>query len=292
MPIHRNLLLTFSCIAVVALVPLACTEESSPTEPEASSLAGLDSTGTPQVAGATIDIEKSTNGEDADEAPGPGIQVGDPVSWEYVVTNVGDIPLTGVEVTDDQGVTVVCTQDSLNPGASMTCTASGTAVGGQYANIGTATGTATSIPDEDGEPASHSDPSHYFGLEDGTDGQGCSHGYWKNHLDSWVPTGYSPDDLVDSVFVEAVAFPALGSSTLLEALRFGGGPEAEGGAMILLRQAVAALLNAAHPDVGFPRTVAEVISSVDAALATGNRQTMLALKDELDAENNLGCTLN
>ena len=115
MPIHRNLLLTFSCIAVVALVPLACTEESSPTEPEASSVAGLDLAGTPQVAGAAIVIEKSTNGDDADTAPGPEILVGDPVSWEYVVTNVGDIGLTDIEVTDDQGVTVVCPENSLNP---------------------------------------------------------------------------------------------------------------------------------------------------------------------------------
>ncbi len=285
MPFHRNLLLTFSCIAVVALIPLACTQGNSPTEPEASSPAGLVSTRTPGVAGAAIDIEKSTNGDDADTEPGPEILVGDPVIWEYVVTNVGDLDLTDIVVSDDQGVTVDCPQDSLEPGDFMTCTASGTAVEGQYSNIGTATGThEESVRDED--------PSHYFGLEEGTDGQGCSHGYWKNHLDSWALAGFSSDALVNSVFVEATAFSAFDSSTLLGALRFGGGPGPEGGAKILLRQAVAALLNAAHHDVGFPRTGAEVISSVDAALATGDRQTMLTLKDELDAENNLGCTLN
>ncbi len=284
MPFHRNLLLTFSCIAVVALIPLACTQGNSPTEPEASSPAGLVSTRTPGVAGAAIDIEKSTNGDDADTEPGPEILVGDPVIWEYVVTNVGDLDLTDIVVSDDQGVTVDCPQDSLEPGDFMTCTASGTAVEGQYSNIGTATGTHG-----DGEKATESDASHYFGLEEGTDEQGCSHGYWKNHLDSWALT--SPDQLIKSVFAKAAAFQA-GSSTLLEALRFGGGPGPEGGAKILLRQAVAALLNAAHHDVGFPRTGAEVISSVDAALATGDRQTMLTLKDELDAENNLGCTLN
>ena len=52
-----------------------------------------------------IDIEKSTNGEDADDPTGPQIPVGDPVTWTYVVTNPGDVPLADVVVTDDQGVT-------------------------------------------------------------------------------------------------------------------------------------------------------------------------------------------
>ena len=51
-----------------------------------------------------IDVEKSTNGADADNVPGPLVPVGDPVVWTYVVTNTGDDPLTDVVVTDDQGV--------------------------------------------------------------------------------------------------------------------------------------------------------------------------------------------
>ena len=74
--------------------------------------------------GATpsIRIEKSTNGEDADSAPGPYIVVGAPVSWEYEVTNTGNVQLTGVTVTDDRGVTVACPQATLAPGESMVCT--------------------------------------------------------------------------------------------------------------------------------------------------------------------------
>ena len=34
-------------------------------------------------------------------APGPGIPVGDPVTWTYVVTNPGNLPITDVAVTDD-----------------------------------------------------------------------------------------------------------------------------------------------------------------------------------------------
>jgi len=36
---------------------------------------------------ASIDIEKATNGEDADNPTGPLIPVGDTVTWTYVVTN-------------------------------------------------------------------------------------------------------------------------------------------------------------------------------------------------------------
>jgi uncharacterized repeat protein (TIGR01451 family) len=109
------------------------------------------------VVPLAIDIEKSTNGEDADTAPGPSIPVGDPVAWTYVVTNNGDATLTDIVVTDDQGVTVTCPKDTLTPGESMTCTATGTAVAGQYANLGTVEAKYND------ETVSDSDPSHYLG---------------------------------------------------------------------------------------------------------------------------------
>jgi uncharacterized repeat protein (TIGR01451 family) len=107
-----------------------------------------------------IDIEKATNGEDADTPTGPQILVGDAVTWTYVVTNTGDVDLSNVTVTDDQGVAVTCPQDALTVGEAMTCTASGTAELGQYANIGTVTGVA---PDE--SVVTDTDPSHYIGVE-------------------------------------------------------------------------------------------------------------------------------
>ncbi|MGH2523986.1 MAG: hypothetical protein ACRDH2_15880 [Anaerolineales bacterium] len=55
---------------------------------------------------------------------------------------------------------------------------------------------------------------------------------------------------------------------------------------------MAALLNSAHPDVDYPRTTSEVIADVNAALASNNRSTILALATALDADNNLGCPLN
>ena len=78
--------------------------------------------------GPGIDIEKFTNGEDADSAPGPSIQAGQPVTWTYTVRNTGTTNLTGVAVADDRGVAVNCSgQTTLTPGASMTCTGIGVA---------------------------------------------------------------------------------------------------------------------------------------------------------------------
>ncbi|HEX2831592.1 MAG TPA: hypothetical protein VHW00_01175 [Thermoanaerobaculia bacterium] len=105
-----------------------------------------------------VEIKKYTNGFDADAAPGPLVTVGAPVTWTYVVTNTGSRELMNLAVTDDQGVTVTCPQTTLDAGLAMTCTASGTAVAGQYANIGTVTGQLA-----DSSTVTDSDPSHYFG---------------------------------------------------------------------------------------------------------------------------------
>jgi hypothetical protein len=121
---------------------------------------------------------------------------------------------------------------------------------------------------------------------------GCTPGYWKNHTDSWAGTGYSPGQTTGSVFSGASAFPSLASKTLLQAIQGGGGPGLDGAAKILLRAAVAALLNASHSGVDYPRTTAEILADVNAALTSGNRNTMLALATALDNDNNSGCPLN
>ncbi|HET9225067.1 MAG TPA: hypothetical protein VFR31_00250 [Thermoanaerobaculia bacterium] len=121
---------------------------------------------------------------------------------------------------------------------------------------------------------------------------GCTPGYWKNHTDSWADTGYSPGQTTGSVFSGASAFPSLAAQSLLTSLQGGGGSGAIGGARILLRAAVAALLNAAHSGVDYPRTTAEILTDVNAALGSNNRNTMIVLAAELDSDNNLGCPLN
>jgi hypothetical protein len=121
--------------------------------------------------------------------------------------------------------------------------------------------------------------------------EGCTPGFWKNHRSRWAATGFSPTQTLESVFNVPDAF-GVDNATLLAALSFPGGPAVADAARLLLHHAVAALLNASHPGVDYPRTAASIIADVNAALATNSRSTMLALKNRLDRDNNLGCPLN
>jgi hypothetical protein len=120
-----------------------------------------------------------------------------------------------------------------------------------------------------------------------TGGEGCTPGYWKQpqHFDSWpVPTTTT---LADAGFTNT-GLPA--GTTLLEALSFQGGPTVQDAKNILLRQAAAAYLNSLS--IAYAFTTAEVVDMVNDALATGDRDTILDVKDVLDAANNGGCPLN
>jgi hypothetical protein len=109
--------------------------------------------------GPAVKIKKSTNGEDADDAPGPSILVGSAVTWNYLVTNTGTINLTGIVVVDDRGVSVKCIGQTVLPaGQTMTCTGAGVATLGQYSNVGKVTANSASGSVDD------SDPSHYLGV--------------------------------------------------------------------------------------------------------------------------------
>lgn len=239
-----------------------------------------------------IDIEKATNGHDADVPPGPTLNVGDPVTWTYVVTNTStSATLTNVTVTDDQGVVVVCPKTTLAAGESMICTGNGTAQLGQYANMGTVSAEWVT-PGAGPIVLTDEDPSHYFGeMGEETGDEGCSPGFWKNHMDMWAPAGASGAMGLASVFSSAAAFTALQNSTLMDALNFKGGKGVDGAARILLRQAVAAWLNAKHPDIAYPRLSSEIVVDVNSALAGGDRNEMLEMAEELDHDNNMGCSL-
>ncbi|MEM7538535.1 MAG: SdrD B-like domain-containing protein, partial [Chloroflexota bacterium] len=136
------------------IFPLATGEDKDDVD------AGL----TPESRG--IRVEKSTNGEDADSAPGPAIGVGETVTWEYVVTNVGNVNLEDITVNDDQegDITGFCPADKvafLAVGDSFTCTVTDIAVAGQYRNEVTVEGFVENLS---GENVSDTDVSHYTGV--------------------------------------------------------------------------------------------------------------------------------
>ncbi len=64
---------------------------------------------------AGLDIEKLTNGEDADNGPGPYINTGNAVFWTYHVTNTGNVTLTDVIVTDDRESALIVLLPVWNP---------------------------------------------------------------------------------------------------------------------------------------------------------------------------------
>lgn len=130
--------------------------------------------------------------------------------------------------------------------------------------------------------------------------QGCTPGFWKNpkHFALW--TGYSPNQSVSSVFNVPATFPdgsdgtSLAGSSLAGALAFQGGSTLNGSAQILLRAAVAGLLNSTSSGVAYPMTTAQIISSVNAALSSGDRNTIITLATAIDNANNGlgGCPLS
>jgi hypothetical protein len=114
--------------------------------------------------------------------------------------------------------------------------------------------------------------------------EGCTPGFWKQpqHLSAWGPTGFSPSADFDLTFGVNLFTPNI---TLLEALGLNGG-----GVNALARHAVAALLNASHPNIDYPMTAAQVIAAVQAAAL--NPSLVESTKDQFDAANNLGCPIS
>ncbi|MFJ2368203.1 hypothetical protein [Microbacterium sp. NPDC087665] len=113
-----------------------------------------------------LSIVKTTNGEDVTSAPGLWLTPGQDVEWAYTVTNTGGFPLVDVSVidVDADGETVFDSViDRLEPGESVTLTAEGIAIVGQYHNTVTA---EASDPVGDGT-LSAADDSWYFGVESG-----------------------------------------------------------------------------------------------------------------------------
>ncbi|MBN1974262.1 MAG: hypothetical protein JW787_11520 [Sedimentisphaerales bacterium] len=258
-----------------------------------------------------IDVEKYVsdticgccNWDDADEPAGPVILVGDDVYWLYLVTNTGEVPLTDVVLKDDNGTDDpsddwepwylwgdVGNDGTLGLDEVWVYLAKDKAIAGQYENWGYIEGWygSTVVTDED--------PANYYGQEQL---EGCTPGFWKNNAERWHASaweGYSPCDSFADIFgVEITIFkggnPKKQSSynndpTLLQALGANGS-----GINLLARAAVAALLNAANPDVAYAMSVEDIIAAVQEAVDEGE-DAVQNLGELLDDYNNAGCPLN
>jgi hypothetical protein len=144
-------------------------------------------------------------------------------------------------------------------------------------------------------------------------GEGCTPGFWKNHLD-WKSYDDNVNDTADdfgpSTDVEdalRVNVPAAYSSstvnfetmTALQALNARGGPGLNGATQILLRAAVASYLNADaaldFPLRRFTKGVGEepsMQSEIQRVLDSGSRSEIIAYATYLDGLNNADCPLS
>lgn len=130
--------------------------------------------------------------------------------------------------------------------------------------------------------------------------QGLTPGFWKQvqHKCYWAPNPLKPNEYkygdkkevkegksTKTVYVNGTKFKDVFSNstldsslTMLDVLNLGGG-----GANALGRHAVAALLNANHPQIFYRFSVESVIGMVNAAFSGSNTEE---LKNLLDSENN------
>jgi hypothetical protein len=121
--------------------------------------------------------------------------------------------------------------------------------------------------------------------------QGCTPGFWKNNLLAWestAPNVLRPGDKLQAVFDPVNIPDQYDNTTLLQALQFKG---TEGTVAKLLRAAVAAMLNTTHFDVAYPLGDNEELEELLKTALAGSASDMEALKNRLDAWNNLGCPL-
>ena len=132
-----------------------------------------------------LELQKLTNGFDADDPNGPDVPVllpGEPIIWTYIITNTGNVPFAQADIVlvDDTigPITTIASQGDgdaiLSPGESWTYTATGEALSLSFTNTGVTIVEGCSRSGEAGTRPTYrnmgavrvntttaSDPSHY-----------------------------------------------------------------------------------------------------------------------------------
>ena len=237
MRLHLRLL----ALCTVAALAAGCAENDKNTSP----VSGNNAVNT--LGECTVDIgdrvwfDVNCNGiQDKDETGGPeGITV--------TLINCNDEEVTYDTTTDSDGDYLF---DDVPAGTYQIC---------------------IEIPE--GYEASLEDEGSNDGIDSDGNDEGCTPGFWRNHLEHWDATPYSPDDLVNDTF--GCDLVDDDDTTLGEVID---APQTYGA---LAFHAVAALLNATHPDVDFGLDTGDVLD-----LACDGDKGGLA------SENEEGCPLS
>ena len=124
--------------------------------------------------------------------------------------------------------------------------------------------------------------------------QGCAATFWANseHYAAWEE--YTPDQLVGTVFGHAGTYASMSFANALA-----GQTSGEDARRTLLRQAVAAALNAANDSLAFPYARYDtgvdgrppLVPTTNRLFATGSDQEIAQFTSELAQANSLGCPL-
>ena len=250
-------------------------------------------TATVRTIDPAITVEKTCTPDNQSE---PGT-----IDWVITVNNTGDVSLN-VVVNDSMHDEVF--NGTIAAGQVETINLSDSNLSaGDYTNSVTAIGThqlgdvrATS------EATCSVEPGAYEGL---------TPGFWKTHPELWdlvndtlkfddathdyddpALMDYHTNNSFNAVFNTTISLKIgkelLNDPTLLQALAAKGGVNEEKGTYdALARHAVAALLNANHPEVDYPMTEVEIIAAVHYAIMNTNMTDAGPLKDQLEQYNEL-----
>ena len=216
------------------------------------------------------------------------------VDYTLRISNVGTTPVTLTSLTDNKvALSPACVTligQVIAAGSYLQCVIPGVVVAstGEPSFINTATAVGTdALQQSDTATASATVTFGWYGR---------TPGYWKNHPEDWT-SGYSPNQFIQDVFnvpstllksgILDIGAPN-GKDRLIEGLGYRGGSTLSGAFQILMRAAIAALLNEAYYGTYFPgaTSTSALIAQVNSTLATQSRGSYLTLATTLDNWNN------
>jgi len=102
---------------------------------------------------------------------------------------------------------------------------------------------------------------------------------------------YAPTDTIGTTFHLTTAETPYASNTLLEGLSFQGGAGVLGGERILLKQAIAGLLNSSA-GLNYGAGTPEIIGITHNAIVSGDRDLMIMRAGQFNTRNSVGCPLS
>jgi len=93
----------------------------------------------PEASGAEAQLEFLVDGLNGDVSAGPRFAKGETLTFSYIVSNVGKVPLTKVKVRDDKEGRIDCPSRTVAPGEAMVCTRTWVARLTETSNLATVT---------------------------------------------------------------------------------------------------------------------------------------------------------